>query len=489
MTPLARDPAEVAALARFRRHALLIIVAAAVLRALWVAAVPVEPVSDSARYDFFAQRLAAGLGYTESDGRATAYWPVGPSLLYSLGYRLTGGDTPARFHAPAAINLVLGVAAVALAIVLGRRWVGARAALAGGWLLALWPSQIQFVTVLNSELPMVFFLLLAAVVWWPAMRRPAAWHGRALVAGVCLAAAAYMRPTALLLPAVVCLPGLAYGPRRLASAAGGVVMVAALVAVLLPWSLRNQRELGDFVLISTNGGVNFWMGNNPDAWGGYMSPPARHEYASEPERDRGLRAEALAYIRAEPAAFLKRTLVKAVRLHERESIGIGWNEPGLRRTLAALGWTTPNRPRPPENPATAAVPPTSENPAAPESAAANRVIFAAKLATNVYWWGVLLLAVVGVGRMLLLGPRFDGAPPGGGSGAGGVDSGGMGGRIVGTLLSPPVLLWGYFTAVHAVSVIQDRYHFAAIPAIALLAGVAAVGWPRAAPTTASACTS
>ncbi|MBK9118902.1 MAG: glycosyltransferase family 39 protein [Phycisphaerales bacterium] len=458
MTPPICDPVEVAASRRFRRHALLIVVAAALLRALWALAVPVEPVSDSARYDFFAQRLAAGLGYTEAGGRPTAYWPVGPSFLYSLAFRCTGNDTPARFQAAAVLNLLLGVGAVALVIVLGRTWVGPRAALAGGWLLTLWPSQIQFTTVLNSELPMVFFMLLAAAVWWPAMRRPAAWHGRALVAGVCLAAAAYMRPTALLLPVVFCLPGLVWGPRRLVTVAGGVLMVAALVGVLLPWSLRNQRELGDFVLISTNGGVNFWMGNNPQAWGGYMPPPPMEQFGSEPARDRGLKAEALAYIRAEPAAFAKRTLVKAVRLHERESIGIGWNEPGLRRALAGVGGAGAS--------------------GAGSSTAADRVLFAAKLATNVYWWLVLLLAVVGVGRMLLVGPRFDDASPAVTPGGGG-PGGGAAGRLLGTLLSPPVLMWGYFTAVHAVSVIQDRYHFAAIPAIALLAGVAVVGWTQA----------
>ena len=45
-----------------------------------------------------------------------------------------------------------------------------------------------------------------------------------------------------------------------------------------------------------------------------------------------------------------------------------------------------------------------------------------------------------------------------------------------TLLVPPVWLWGYYTGVHAVIVVGDRYHMPAIPMIGLLAalGIAAL---------------
>ena len=38
-------------------------------------------------------------------------------------------------------------------------------------------------------------------------------------------------------------------------------------------TLRNWAVLGEPVLISTNGGFNLYMGNNPwNRWGGYMWP-------------------------------------------------------------------------------------------------------------------------------------------------------------------------------------------------------------------------
>lgn len=42
-----------------------------------------------------------------------------------------------------------------------------------------------------------------------------------------------------------------------------VVIVLLMVVILLPWVYRNYQVLGSFGVISTNGGLNFWQGNNP----------------------------------------------------------------------------------------------------------------------------------------------------------------------------------------------------------------------------------
>ena len=53
----------------------------------------------------------------------------------------------------------------------------------------------------------------------------------------------------------------------------GLVAYAACLAVITPWTMRNWAVLGQPVLISTNGGFNLYMGNNPwNRWGGYMWP-------------------------------------------------------------------------------------------------------------------------------------------------------------------------------------------------------------------------
>ena len=42
-----------------------------------------------------------------------------------------------------------------------------------------------------------------------------------------------------------------------------VIAGIALAAVIAPWTIRNTRVQGHFVLISTNGGSNLHQGNNP----------------------------------------------------------------------------------------------------------------------------------------------------------------------------------------------------------------------------------
>jgi hypothetical protein len=41
------------------------------------------------------------------------------------------------------------------------------------------------------------------------------------------------------------------------------IIAVAVILVILPWTIRNYRIQGQFVPIATNGGFNFWNGNNP----------------------------------------------------------------------------------------------------------------------------------------------------------------------------------------------------------------------------------
>src|SRR5258708_39123503 len=77
-----------------------------------------------------------------------------------------------------------------------------------------------------------------------------------------------------------------------------------MASVVAPWTLRNYRELGEFVLVSTNGGVVLYSANNPytDGRGSAVHlPPAENEGASRV----GLRrAAAQDGFKATPPRFL-----------------------------------------------------------------------------------------------------------------------------------------------------------------------------------------
>lgn len=376
---------------------------AIVLRVGWALLVPVVPVSDSQAYDVFARNIALHGVYGWEPGLPSAYWPVGTSFIYAVLYRAFGPG----YGAIVALNVACGAGIVALTTLLTRRWFGRRAAVLAGALVACWPSLVQFTTVLASELPFTVLVLGAMAIWL----REGRTLPHAVWAGVLLAGACYIRPTALLLPAVLAVLSLARGERLSRTAAGTGVAVIVMLALLAPWSIRNTLLFDRFVLVSTNGGANTWMGNNPASTGYYVDLPTSVEHLGEAERDAFLAGEAKRYILADPVRFVARTAVKLVRLHDRESIGIAWNAQGLAGRL-------------------------------PPSA-----VLGLKLASNLYWWVVLGLAVGGVG---LLARR-------------------TGWRV---LFHAAVVTWGYFAAVHAITVVQDRYHLPSNPFIAALAGLA-----------------
>jgi 4-amino-4-deoxy-L-arabinose transferase-like glycosyltransferase len=371
------------------------------VRLAWAVLVPVIPVSDASVYDELAMNLVAGYGYAWGPGQPTAAWPVGTPVVFALLYEVFGH----HYEPIVTLNVLLGVGIVAETLILARSWFNGPIALLAGMMVALWPSLVEFTTIPASELPFVFLVLGA---WVALTHENRGSLPMALLGGVLLAAASFVRPTALVLPPVLLIPE-AYRRREVTRPIQMMLIVGFTMALcIFPWSSRNLRVFGERYLISTNGGTNFWMGNNPESNGLYQSVPAQYDSLNEPERDRLLRQVAMDYIREYPGRFLLRTLVKFVRLHERQSVGVVWNEPGMKSHSGPAG------------------------------------IFAIKLATNLYWWMALLIAAGGLLRLV----RTQG--------------------LIAALFHPAVFFWFCFASLHAVIVVTDRYNLPLVPPIAIL---------------------
>ena len=384
------------------------------LRILWAVLMPVEPVSDSHAYWSLAQNIVTHGVYGFEPDVPSAYWAVGTAALYAGGYMLFGADSDLSVIL---INMISSIAVIVLLYDVGRRWFGARAGLAAAALFAIWPLAIQFSSVLASEIHFMALSLGGLAAWDRAGFRP-----RGLVflvlAGLCLGAATYLRPIALLIPAALAAASVLRAIRlSWQDCLKAVVATALIFALVAPWSARNERVFGEPVMMSTNFWANFWMGNNPETSGGYMPLPEVTRGLTEIERAHLLEEISLGHLRDEGiAAFAWRTLWKAARLHERETIGVAWNQAGVEALVGGTGAD------------------------------------GLKLLSTAYWYAMLALALAGI---VLLARR------------------GLGWRVI---LAPPVWLWLYFTGVHAVIVVGDRYHMPAIPMIALLAGVAVAAW-------------
>ncbi len=251
---------------------LAIVALAAVLRLAWIIYAETEPVwfFDPWHYDRLAASLAEGRGYVNEEGGATAYYPPGYPAVLGIVYWLVG-------HRPVAgevLNVVLGALTAGLVYWIGSRAFGRVAGLLAALAVAVFPSQILYASQLHSEVVFtaVYLLGLGLLLAAPSPedRR---WAPYWVAVGLAIGIAALIRPVGLSLlvatPFALRARGTPWRPLALAT------LVAAMAAVLLltPWVVRNAVKVG-VPTISTNTGLNFWIGNHEGATGTWGWPPA-----------------------------------------------------------------------------------------------------------------------------------------------------------------------------------------------------------------------
>ena len=224
---------------------------------LFVAAViPLEPMSDSAWYIGRAKEMAAGLGYQES-GFPTAYWPVGwPAIL--AGAYLVFGSMPI---AVVILNL-LGAAAIMLLVLwFGRRIAGSE--IVGRLALlayAFYPNHIAYAG--NAATETVYTALAMAAFALMIHGRQRIWI--LVASGLIFGIATLVKPQTIAFPfgAVIALAIVFRSYSWWSAFRAGLVIYAALLLVVLPWTYRNYMVLGEPVLVSTNGGTALLLGAN-----------------------------------------------------------------------------------------------------------------------------------------------------------------------------------------------------------------------------------
>jgi tetratricopeptide (TPR) repeat protein len=257
-------------------------VAAWVLRAVFVLELRSSPLSDVPLLDElyhvqWASALAAG------DWIGNAVFFRAPLYPYTLGLGLLlfhGSLLGARL-----LQVTYGALTPVAVYFLGRRILGARGGLVAGIIATLYPFLIYFTNELLIESLVVVLDAFLLVAILRADDVPS-W-GRWVLAGVVLGLAAITRPTVLLFAPCVFLwiwwragrPCPLREPRKgdltllrgrtplRAAALRFAMFVLGAGLVIGPVTLRNFALEKDFVLISSQGGVNFFIGNNSDSDG------------------------------------------------------------------------------------------------------------------------------------------------------------------------------------------------------------------------------
>ena len=184
--------------------------------------------------------------------------------MLGLVYKVTGPDVLAGRLA----NCVLGALTCYLLAHLGVMLAGFRAGLLAGVLAAVYWPFIYFdgeLLTVCLELVLDVALLLLLV---RAGRGGSRWWY--VAAGVAWGLSAITRPNILAFAPAIALWVLIAAPadRRIAAAARSFLLTCAGAAVaILPVTVRNYVVGHELVLVATNGGVNFYIGNNPKSDG------------------------------------------------------------------------------------------------------------------------------------------------------------------------------------------------------------------------------
>jgi 4-amino-4-deoxy-L-arabinose transferase-like glycosyltransferase len=281
------------------------------------------PVYDASAYAAIAANLDQGHGFTAGSGatQPSSNYSPGLPLLAAGVYKVTGGvhERLARL-----LLAAIGALSVLFAYLIGRRLSGPAAGLIGALAVAIYPALLEYQGMLMSE-PLAATLLSGAVLamFWAdgARQGDPAWgrseeeglragrcvrsrppspdhpHVRWLLPGILLGALAMVRPeylgVAFLLGAVVLVRGLGVNWR--ASLARAAILMAGIIVVVAPWTIRNAEALGRFVPISTGGGQVLFAGTylpsdgNPEQVGEEVV--GRHPGLFAPADARRLRLE------------------------------------------------------------------------------------------------------------------------------------------------------------------------------------------------------
>jgi tetratricopeptide (TPR) repeat protein len=203
-------------------------------------------------------------------GHARDYLPFyrAPGYPYLLAgaYRLAGEAIPVG----RALSSILGALTVAVTFWIGLRWGLATAILAAG-ALALMPIALYFDGMLvGAALETLLFVLGVFALIKAREAPPAQSLAWSAAMGLALGLATITRPImAAVLPVGLVFLWLSWARGRsaalLASAAWALPVIAVTVA--------NKAIGGEWVAVAWNGGINFFLGNNPQANGWSATAP------------------------------------------------------------------------------------------------------------------------------------------------------------------------------------------------------------------------
>jgi tetratricopeptide (TPR) repeat protein len=240
-----------------------------------------------------------------------AYW-------LGLNFALFGTD----MIIPRLVQHIAGTLSILLLYFLGRYLFGKRTAFWASLILAIYPPLIYNENKFLFESILLPLLILFFTLWYYSKKNPK--PVLIFLLGILMGLICITRP--LFLPFIFILGIIAAvsfvkGKEKKFSPKLGILFLIGAVLTIAPVTVRNYIVSGDFVLIASQGGLNFYLGNNPSSdgfsatmpgiagnrWGNAdVEQPVTQQLGRKPtasEIDSYWRSEGIKFIRNSPADF------------------------------------------------------------------------------------------------------------------------------------------------------------------------------------------
>ena len=285
---------------------------------------------DEQEYVTLGHNLASGLGYTYDGVLPTAYRPPAYPALLGLATWLGADILGFRI-----LNVLLLALTLALAADLMQRRSGPQAAVLAVLAALAYPVLVFTAGALYPQ-TLIGFLLILLI--WLLQRRPQLDLFSMLAAGAVGGLLTLTAPT--FLPISLGMIGWLCWRRR-----AWQFLLAAILALALVvggWTLRNWRVFDTFVLISTNGGDNLIRGNSENTTPNSGPSTDVEQYMqqsaslAEPERDRYLQQQVLAFWQADPGRALRLYALKTLNYFNYRNELVTQSESSMLRDLVML---------------------------------------------------------------------------------------------------------------------------------------------------------
>ncbi len=281
-----------------------------------------EPHRDSIAYVQRAKEILAGDFWGSG-----VYFHSAPLYPYFLALIMGPAGATGLWWVRVVQALLSGVTAGLLSLT-ALRLFGRAAAVATAVMAVLYAPFLFYAGELLEITLTMFFLALAA---WAMSREKLSGPGLVGV-GALLGAAALGKPNLLLLGPLLLLHMGFLRPLRRPLAwpwRSGLLLTLGVLILVLPFTARNRLVGDDWVLISSNGGINLFIGNNPQASGGFQVPTAMQADLENSSRAVASRALGKELSPSETSRFWGGRAWHFMKSRPIEAVALFWRKAGL----------------------------------------------------------------------------------------------------------------------------------------------------------------